>query len=186
MKNIAILLLAFIGLGIGFAITAGFDWTAPRPGWQATRAIVTEADDPALAAATMDGRPSYFQSIKNSSIRGIELMGAMTGTTGSYTDYVWVGKGTGGPARLVCTIVWSPGTMVVNSDPQTHETTTLTRYASSATVTSYWPTPVTVSDSGNNRLCTVSFNSLDYDWIAVEKTNLTTVTKAQTFFTYCQ
>ena len=133
----------------------------------------------------MDAKPSFAKPINSSSIRGIELFVAATGSDGgTVRTIIWCGKGTAGPARPVADITWTLGTMLCNKDPQTQATTTLQRYADSAAVTSYWPTEIRNPNFANNTLCVISFDGLDSDWIAVEVITLTNATRADVFFGY--
>ena len=122
MKN-TFLVLALCGLL--FCVGWG-EISSHGSGWQLLRSV-TAVDNPALAAATMDGRPAYATSIKSATIKGIELIVAATGSdNGVVVTRIWCGKGAAGPARLIGDITWTLGTMACNKDPQTHEATTLT------------------------------------------------------------
>lgn len=151
-------------------------------GWQLLRSV-TAVDNPLLLAATMDGKPTFAKPIDASYIRNVHLICATTGTvsTGLVTVKVWAGYGSAGPSIPVATITWTNGTMVVNKDPQTQATTTLQYYGSTVSVTNYWPVTPQYPNSGNNTLCMVSFDALDADWLAIEVTTMTNVTKANIY-----
>jgi len=150
-------------------------------GWQLLRSV-TQADTP-LAAATMDTKPSYAMDITMEGLNNIELMLAATGSdNGTVVVKLWGGRNRySGPAQLIAAITFTLGTMAVNKDPQTQVATTLTRYADTAAVTSYWPTDIKAVNSGNNLLCSVSFDGLDLAWLAAEIITLTNVTKANVY-----
>jgi hypothetical protein len=153
-------------------------------GWQLLRSVLA-ADSPALGTDTMDGMPSFAQPIGADNIKGIELILAGIGDeNGTVTTKVWIGKRNAGPARLATILTWTLGTMAVNKDPQTQEDTDLELYADSVSVTSYWPTDIKAPNSGNNMLCVVSLDGLDYDWMAVEVTEMTDVDRADVFLGY--
>jgi len=157
---------------------------AHHSGWQLLRSAAA-VDSPAINAATMDSKPSYAQPIGADTIKGIELILAGIGNEdGTVQTKVWMGKRDCGPARLAAIITWTLGTMAVNIDPQTQQPTALQFYADTAVVTSYWPTDVKTPNSGNNMLCVVSLDGLDYDWIAVEVTAMTNVQRADVFMGY--
>lgn len=151
-------------------------------GWQLLRSV-TEVDNPLLTAATMDGLPTFAKKIDTSNIKSVKLIAATTGSisTGLVTVKVWAGYGTAGPAIPVATITWTNGTMVVKKDPQTQATTTLQYYGSTVAITAYWPVELVNNNSGNNTLATVAVDMLDADWIAVEVTTMTNVTKANIY-----
>jgi hypothetical protein len=150
-------------------------------GWQLLRSV-TQADTP-LDAATMDTKPSYAMDITMEGLTNIELILAATGSdNGTVVVKLWGGRNrNSGPAQLIAAITFTLGTMQVNKDPQTQEATTLTRYADTASVTSYWPTDIKAVNNGNNLLCGVSFDCLDLAWIAAEVISLTNATQANVY-----
>jgi hypothetical protein len=154
-------------------------------GWQLLR-TVEAVDNPALDANTFDSKPAYAEGINAATIRGLELILAAIGDeNGTVGVRLWGGRNIdSGPAQLIADITFTLGTMVCNKDPQTQEETTLTRYADSAAITSYWPTDIKAVNSGNNLMTTVSFDGLDIAWIAAEVISLTNVTRADLFFGY--
>jgi hypothetical protein len=154
-------------------------------GWQLLRSVEA-VDNPALSANTFDSEPGYAKNINIAPIRGLELILAATGSeNGTVGVRLWGGRNPqSGPAQLIADITFTLGTMVCNKDPQTGKPTSLTRYADSAAVTSYWPTDIKAVNSGNNLLCTISFDGLDIAWIAAEIITLNNVTRADVFFGY--
>ena len=153
-------------------------------GWQLLRSVAA-VDNPALGVNTIDSKPPYAMNIASSAIRGLEfLVGAIGSDDGVVGVKLWCGRGGGGPAKLIAAITFTLGKVICNKDPQTQQVTDLQRYADTAVVTSYWPLDVTVANSGNDMLCTVSFDGLDADWIAAEVLTLTNVTKANVYFGY--
>jgi hypothetical protein len=154
-------------------------------GWQVLRSVEA-VDNPQLAANTFDSKPSFAKGINIDVIRGLELILAASGNDNGVVGVrLWGGRNeNSGPAQLIADITFTLGTMVCNKDPQTGKPTSLTKYADSAAVTSYWPTDIKAVNSGNNLLCTVSFDGLDIAWIAAEIINLTNVTRADVFFGY--
>ena len=99
------------------------DLSAHNSGWQLLRSV-TAVDNPALAAATMDGKPSYAAFITAEHIRGLEFILAATGDDNGIVGVkVWSGKKQGGPARCIAAITFTLGTMLCNKDPQTQEAT---------------------------------------------------------------
>ncbi|MEN6385141.1 MAG: hypothetical protein ABFD79_08060 [Phycisphaerales bacterium] len=153
--------------------------------WQLLRSVEA-VDNPQLSANTFDSKPSFAKGINADAIRGLELILAATGDdNGSVGVRLWGGRNeNSGPAQLIADITFTLGTMACNKDPQTGEPTSLTKYADSAAVTSYWPTDIKVANSGNNLMTTVSFDGLDIAWIAAEVVSLTNVTKANIYFGY--
>ncbi|MDO8302875.1 MAG: hypothetical protein Q7T18_06525 [Sedimentisphaerales bacterium] len=150
-------------------------------GWQLLR-TVSAVDNPALGVATIDGKPSYAMNIAASAIRGLEFLVVAIGADDSVVGIkLWCGRGAGGPAKLIAAITWTLGKVICNKDPQTQGSTDLQRYADSASVTSYWPLDVNTANSGNDMLCTVSFDGIDADWIAAEVVTLTNATKANIY-----
>ena len=150
-------------------------------GWQLVRSV-SAADNPAIGATTMDYKPPFAHSIRNSMFRGLEFIVAAKGSdNGVVAVKLWAGRGEGGPAKCIAAITWTIGTMQVKQDPQTQGTTDMQLYGDTAVVTSYWPLDVNIANSGNNMLCSVSFDGLDSDWIAVEVLTLTDVTKANIY-----
>ena len=147
---------------------------------------VEVVDNPQLAANTFDSKPSFAHGINAAAIRGLELILVATGDDNGIVGVrLWGGRNPqSGPAQLIADITFTLGTMVCNKDPQTGLTTNLTRYADSAVVTSRWPTDIKAVNSGNNLLCTVSFDGLDLAWIAAEVISVTNVTKANMYFGY--
>jgi len=147
---------------------------------------VEAVDNPALAANTFDSKPVYAQGINANVIRGLELILAAIGDeNGTVGVRLWGGRNVdSGPAQLIADITFTLGTMACNKDPQIQQATTLTRYADSAAITPYWPTDIKAVNSGNNLLCTISFDGLDIAWIAAEVISLTNVTRADVFFGY--
>jgi hypothetical protein len=153
-------------------------------GWQLLRSV-SAVDNPALGVNTIDGKPSYAMNIAASAIRGLEfIVGAIGADDGVVGVKLWCGRGSGGPAKCVAAVTFTLGKVVCNKDPQTQGATDLQRYADSAAVTSYWPLDVNTANSGNDMLCTVSFDGIDADWIAAEVLTLTNVTKANVYFGY--
>jgi hypothetical protein len=154
-------------------------------GWQLLRSV-DAVDNPQLTANTYDSRPSFAKSINAAAIRGLEIILAGIGDeNGTASVRLWGGRNPhSGPAQLIADITFTLGTMACNKDPQTQKATDLTRYADSAAITSYWPTDIKASNSGNNLLCTISFDGLDIAWIATEVVTLTNVTKANLYFGY--
>lgn len=154
-------------------------------GWQVLRSVEA-VDNPVMAANTFDSRPAYANGINAAAIRGIELITVGVGDeNGTVGVRLWGGRNPrSGPAQLIANITFTLGTMACNKDPQTKEETDLTRFADTAVVTSYWPTDIKAPNSGNNLLCTISFDGLDLAWIAAEVISLTNVTRADVFFGY--
>jgi len=154
-------------------------------GWQLLR-TAEAIDNPVMAANTFDSKPSYAKGINAAAIRGLELILAAIGDENGTIDVrLWGGRNPhSGPAQLIADITFTLGTMVCNKDPQTGQSTELTRYADTAAITSYWPTDIKAVNSGNNLLCTISFDGLDIAWIAAEIITLTNVTRADVFFGY--
>jgi hypothetical protein len=154
-------------------------------GWQVLRSLEA-VDNPQLSANTFDSRPNYAQSINAAAIRGLELILAGIGDeNGAVGVRLWGGRNPqSGPAQLIADITFALGTMACNKDPQTGKPTSLTRYADSAAIISYWPTDIKAINSGNNLMTTVSFDGLDVAWIAAEMVSLTNVTKANIYFGY--
>ena len=154
-------------------------------GWQLLRSVEA-VDNPALAASTFDSKPSFAQGINAAAIRGLELILAAIGDeNGTVAVRLWGGRNPhSGPSQLIADITFTLGTMACNKDPQTKEETDLTRYADTAVITSYWPTDIKAVNSGNNLLCTISFDGLDIAWIAAEVISVTNVTKANIYFGY--
>ncbi|OHB58791.1 MAG: hypothetical protein A2Y12_00115 [Planctomycetes bacterium GWF2_42_9] len=154
-------------------------------GWQVLRSV-DAVDNPVLNANTFDNKPSFAKNINSAAIRGLELILAAIGDeNGTVGVRLWGGRNPhSGPAQLIADITFTLGTMTCNKDPQTQEETTLTRYADSAAITSYWPTGIKAINSGNNLMTTISFDGLDIAWIAAEVISLTNVTRADLFFGY--
>jgi len=156
-------------------------------GWQNIRSV-TAVDNPLLAAATMDSKPSYAQNLKNRDISALELLVAGAGSVGGTIEAnIWLGREGNGPARLAAKATFELGTMEVNKDPQIHEEDPgLDYYAHKVTLTvKAWPWGVnTGNDNGNNRLAAFQIDGWGYDWIAVEITGLTNVTKANVYLSY--
>lgn len=153
-------------------------------GWQLLRSAAQT--DTALAAQTYDSKPSYAQNICMKGINALDLILAGIGNeNGTVEVRLFGGRNKeSGPAQLIASIVFTLGTMACNKDPQTQEATTLTRYADSAVITSYWPVDIKAPNSGHNLLCVVSFDNLDLVWIAAEIGTLTNVSRADVFFGY--
>jgi hypothetical protein len=162
-----------------------YEFRRNEPGWQLLRSVEV-IDNPAMAANTFDSKPPYAHGINISSIKGLELILAANGDDNGVVGVrLWGGRNPqSGPAQLIADITFTVGTMACNKDPQTGKPTSLTRYADSAAITSYWPTDIKAVNSGNNLLCTVSFDGLDIAWIAAEIITLNNVTRADVFFGY--
>jgi len=156
-------------------------------GWQLIRSV-TAADNPLLDAASMDGKPNYAENLNNRDISALELLVAGAGNVGgTIKANIWLGRGGDGPARLAAQATFELGTMEVNQDPQTHETNPgLDYFAHKVTLTAKtWPWGVnTGNDNGNNRLAAFQVDGWGYDWIAIEITGLTNVTKANFYLSY--
>lgn len=163
-----------------------------KNGWQLIRSA-TEVDSPLLDAATMDSKLSYAASLGSRKIDHVGLLIAGAGNVGGTIDAnIWIGRGGEGPALLVAKATFELGTMQVNKDPQTHKTDHgLNYYVHKVTLTTKaWPFGVATGkdtewgDDGNNRLGQFMFHLWNNDWIAVEITGLTNVTKANFYLTY--
>jgi hypothetical protein len=159
--------------------------TPKNIGWQLIRSV-TEVDDPVLAAATLDAKPSRAQDVSASQIGLLQILCAGTGTdNGTVTATIRMGKKSAGPAIKVCSVVMTMGTMAVNADPQTQLATTLTRYADTVVITDAWSSGVGKTDGDGGNGCTViEFDGRGFDWIDVEVSNLTNVTKANFYLSY--
>jgi hypothetical protein len=149
--------------------------------WQILRSV-TQADV-ALDAAKYDGKPSYARGVTNVNFNNIEIIVAGIGAeNGTVEINLWGGRNIeSGPAQLIATITFTLGTMQVNKDPATQEATELQLYADSASIVSYWPTEIKNPNSGNNLLCSVSFDMLDMSWLAAEIKNMTDVSRVDVF-----
>lgn len=76
------------------------------------------------------------------------------------TFKIYAYKSTNGPATLVCTGTATLGTAVTGG---TNEF-----YADTISTTDYWPTDIVIADSGNNRVCTLSFDLLGHKYLFCE------------------
>jgi hypothetical protein len=159
--------------------------TPKNIGWHLIRSV-TAVDNPLLGATTLDAKPSRAKPINATELNSVQLICAATGNSGGTTTaIIRMGKKNAGPAIKVCEVVLTMGTMAVSADPQTQLTTTLTRYADTATITDKWSSGVGKTDAdGGNGCAVLEFDGRGYDWIDIEVSGLSNVTRANFYLSY--
>lgn len=152
-----------VALSVLLVFAMGMTIETSRYNWRPLRTSVT-ADDTALDGTTesytfaYDDKPTT--AFANSEWNNVQVMFYGTDAANETCNYKIYAYRAYGPAVMVCSGVFTLGTAKTG--------TTNTFYADTITVTDYWPTEVIVSDSGNNRVCTLTFDLLGYNYVFCE------------------
>lgn len=153
-----------VALSVLLVFALGMTLSTARYDWNTFRTAVTK-DDTALDGTTANATYAYADMpdaaiVAHENWNNIQVLFYGTDAANETCNYKIYAYRTNGPAVLVCTGVVTLGTAKTGA--------TNTFYADTITVTDYWPTEVIVSDSGNNRVCTLTFDLLGYSHIYCE------------------
>ncbi|MBN2211418.1 MAG: hypothetical protein JW709_08490 [Sedimentisphaerales bacterium] len=149
------------------------------------------ADNPQLSAATAGvlSLPTGVKSITTEFANAVEIILAATGNDGDTVDYIlWAGRNGKGPARRVCSGVFTLGATLYHDDPsgQLSGTPTPTRFADTVTITESWLKTIHKSnDDEADGIAGFYFDFFGYDWLFLEITaKAGTVTRMVAFYSY--
>jgi hypothetical protein len=131
-------------------------------------AIATEGNFAQKPAGAIQIKPS---DAGLSAVNGMEVIfcgGAAADKTFSFK--VWGWRSHNGPAELVCSGDGILGTQQVVKYPHNGATATSKFWADTLTITDVWLTTVDVSDSGNDRIAKIIFDTCGFEWFFIEIT----------------